>query len=302
MKADKPSDTAAGVALSMVASMRDPITSVLFSTPNEPYFEWCVEEHSEAARGQLAELKSAHRASLHEFLRESTAPGAALFTVLRKLFIEREVRAALNAGAEQVVILGGGYDPLTLRLQRAYPQVRCYELDHPATQEIKRRALEKHTALPSTLSLIPIDFAAESVTEKLLAAGFHVGTASAFVCEGVLMYLAPHQVDEIFSLIHQLGDARSRFVFTMIDKHVLDTDAHAMRLKTMVERNDEALLSCHHPSEIDDFLKHRGFRLLALGDRRTLQQAFLDPLRISRPVRDLEFAVSAETDTAGKIE
>lgn len=297
MKADSPSETAAGVALSMVASALDPVTRPLFAAPDEPYFEWFIEEHSEGARKQLEGLKSEETAPLMAFLRESMAPGAALFTLLRKLFIEREVRAALQAGAEQLVVLGGGYDPLTLRLQRAYPQARFYELDHPTTQTIKRRALEKRQALAPGLSLLPVDFVSESVGEKLLGApGFRAGVDSVFVCEGVLMYLDPATVDQTFELVRRLGGRQTRFVFTFADSHILATDAHAMRLAKMVKQNGEELRSSYDPAAMEAFLGERGFRLLTLGGPAALQAQFLRPHGIDRPVRNLEFAVSAAID------
>ena len=297
MTPDKPSDTAVGVALGVVATMLDPVTRPLFPVSGEPYFEWFIEEHSEAARAQLEAMKSAHTAPLIEFMREAAAPGAALFTALRKLFVEREVRAALDAGTEQVVVLGGGYDPLTLRLQDAYPKAVFYELDHPATQAVKRCALQKRGVVAPRLSLLPAEFIGDPVEDKLLVAGFRADASTVFVCEGVLMYLAPEKVDQMFALVRRLGGPHTRFVFTFLDRSVLANDPNARRFASMVERNGETLLSSYVPSDMEHFLRARGFRLLALGDSNTLHGEYLAPRGIDRPLRNLEFAVCAGVDT-----
>lgn len=66
---------------------------------------------------------------MHEYLRARTA------------FFDRAVVSALDAGAEQVVIGGAGYDGRALRYAR--PGVRWYELDHPATQADKLERLAR---------------------------------------------------------------------------------------------------------------------------------------------------------------
>ena len=65
---------------------------------------------------------------------------------------------------------GGAEAPattLTLRLQKEFREARFYEVDYPATQDVKRRALVERDALPSNLALIPVDFDEETAEEKL---------------------------------------------------------------------------------------------------------------------------------------
>ncbi len=57
----------------------------------------------------------------------------------RTPFFDDVTLAAIDAGVTQVVILGAGYDGRALRF--AHPNVRFFEVDHPATQEDKRRRL-----------------------------------------------------------------------------------------------------------------------------------------------------------------
>ena len=295
MKEPKPSETAMRVATGIVASRLDALLRPLFKEPEEPYLEWFINEHGEGARRYLQAWKSNNQAPIMRFLREQMAQGSALFTLLRKLFIEEEARQALALGARQLVVLGAGYDPLALRLQKEFPQVRFYEVDHPATQAVKRKALVDRDALPAGLTLIPVDFVRETAEEKLRAApGFDPAVRGCFVCEGTLMYLKPEDEEAVFASVRRLGGAGTRFLFTWVDRAILESDPKARNVAAMLSYAGEPLRSSHDPGETADFLKAHGFKLLTLGDHAALKERFLDPHGITRLVSPLEYAVLAE--------
>jgi len=295
MKKGKPSETAMRVATGIVASRLDALLRPLFKDPEEPYLEWFINEHGEGARRYLSAWKSNNQAPVMQFFREQMAKGASLFTLLRKLFIEEEARQALTLGARQLVVLGAGYDPLALRLQKEFREVRFYEVDYPATQEVKRRALVDRDALPGNLTLIPVDFVEETAEEKLLAApGFDPRARGCFVCEGTLMYLTPEDAEAVFASVRRLGGPGTRFLFTWLDRSLLENDPKAHSIAKMLNYAGEPLRSSYEPEHIGDFLKKQGFKLLTLGDHEALKRRFLDPHGITRPVGQLEFAVLAE--------
>ena len=295
MKEGKPSETAMRVATGIVASRLDALLRPLFKDPEEPYLEWFINEHGEGARRYLQAWKSNNQAPIMRFLREQMAQGSALFTLLRKLFIEEEARQALALGARQLVVLGAGYDPLALRLQKEFPRVRFYEVDHPATQAVKRKALVDRDALPAGLTLIPVDFVRETAEEKLRAApGFDPAVRGCFVCEGTLMYLKPEDEEAVFASVRRLGGPGTRFLFTWVDRTILESDPKARNVAAMLSYAGEPLRSSHDPGETADFLKAHGFKLLTLGDHAALKERFLDPHGITRPVSPLEYAVLAE--------
>ena len=131
MEPGRPSETAARIAVQRACAAGDPFLRRLLSQPDEPYSAWFAEEH---APGSLAE--AAGHASRARWM----DPGGLTSILTRKRFVEDEVRAALAEGLEQAVVLGAGYDPLALLLRPEFPNVRFFELDHPATQAVKRRA------------------------------------------------------------------------------------------------------------------------------------------------------------------
>ncbi|HWJ62258.1 MAG TPA: SAM-dependent methyltransferase [Acidimicrobiales bacterium] len=115
----------------------------------------------------------------------------------RVRFHDAQVVAALDDGIDQVVVLGAGYDSRAWRLAR--PGVRCFELDHPLTQEDKRRS-----APPGGPTYVAADLRSDSAVEALVAGGLDVGCPVVLVLEGVTMYL-PEEV--VRRQLRSLADA-----------------------------------------------------------------------------------------------
>src|SRR5688500_2926243 len=68
---------------------------------------------------------------------DAAFPPGELWIALRTAFLDRGVTQMLDGGARQVVVLGAGFDARAARLAR--PGVRFFEVDHPATQDEKRK-------------------------------------------------------------------------------------------------------------------------------------------------------------------
>jgi methyltransferase (TIGR00027 family) len=108
------------------------------------------------------------------------------FIVARHRYIE-DVLAA-TAPHRQVLLLGAGYDSRALR-HRALAEA-WYEVDHPATQSAKRRAIERAPELhPWPATFVPVDFRTDDLFDRLRAAGFRPELPTFVSWEGVTMYL-----------------------------------------------------------------------------------------------------------------
>lgn len=294
MKEGKPSETAISIAVNRVAASLDPVLRPLLVDPEEPYSEWFVDEHSPRAREQLAKWKS--RPAVMGFWGSLMFPGGRNFILLRKRWIEDQVRMALGKGLRQVVVFGAGYDPLCLRLSAEYPRVRFFELDHPATQDVKRRALEARNALPDGVTLVPVDFARESTEERLFGApGFRPRARGVFLAEGLFMYVEPKDVDALFGLVARASRPGSRFLFSMVDSRCLaDPGNPITRTVRMAGFSGEPIRSSQNPRSIEKFLSQRGFLLRSTADHRALRKAYLDPSGVTIPLGEAEFLVAAE--------
>ena len=113
--------------------------------------------------------------------RESTLLGPFLRAAFaaRSRFAEDELRLAVSRGIRQYVILGAGYD--TFAYRNPFADLRVFEVDHPATQESKRRRLEEaQIAIPPQTVYVAIDFASMSLDEALAASGFDTSAPSFF--------------------------------------------------------------------------------------------------------------------------
>src|SRR5439155_26187278 len=113
--------------------------------------------------------------------------------------IEQEARNAISEGFRRILVLARGFDVLALRLALEFPHVRFLELDHPATQRVKRETLERYGS-PKNLTLAAVD-----LRQERIPAGEE---PTLFIAEGVLMYFSE---EEVGLILRSLGH---RVVFT----------------------------------------------------------------------------------------
>ena len=121
----------------------------------------------------------------------------------RTSFFDQALLGALTAGITQIVIVGAGYDGRALRFRE--PGVRFFEVDHPATQEDKRRLVESSGTPAGHISYVPLDLTAGDLASALVDAGHDPSAPSLFVCEGLLLYLTPLVVDRLLRGLRACG-------------------------------------------------------------------------------------------------
>jgi methyltransferase (TIGR00027 family) len=121
---------------------------------------------------------------------------------------------AVAGGATQAVILGAGFDTRAYRLSDFLKDVRVFEVDQPATQQLKiRRVREATGAPPANLVYAPFDFRKDTLGDVLARAGFRLGERSFFIWEGVTMYLPKEAVHATLSWIGSNAAPGSSVVF-----------------------------------------------------------------------------------------
>lgn len=138
-------------------------------------------------------------------------PGIVPHYLARKRRIEVAVREALAGGATRVVVLGAGFDTLAWRLHAEFPEVEFLELDHPATQGVKRRALGE----AANFSYGQVDLALSSVGDDLKPAD---GASTVFVAEGLTMYLREERGAALLSDLASLAGPAGRVIFTFMEE------------------------------------------------------------------------------------
>ena len=118
------------------------------------------------------------------------------FRGVRSRFAEDELARAIGRGVAQYVILGAGLDTFAYRNPYADGALRVFEVDHPATQEWKRRLLAAAAiSIPSTLTYAPVDFEQHTLADGLAQVRFDPRIPTFFSWLGVTMYLTEEAVD-----------------------------------------------------------------------------------------------------------
>lgn len=112
----------------------------------------------------------------------------------RQTFFDSVVARSL-VNVTQFVTLGAGFDTRAYRLPKQ-ADVRCFEVDTPKTQAIKRQMLAQSNIDTTGVTFVPADFEKEDWLERLTSAGFDRNQPTLFLWEGVIVYLEPRAVEE----------------------------------------------------------------------------------------------------------
>jgi len=220
-----------------------------------------------------------HLSPARWFFSKMLAPrGIYEYVVARTKYIDAAFKQALEDRFDQVLIFGAGFDTRALRLQDAAGSTRVFELDVPVTQQAKLGQYRKrHLAVPPCLTFVAVDFDKESIPMKIDQAGFSRKTQSLFILEGLLMYLQPKSVDEIFQTIRDYAGRDSRVVFDYIYASILRKRRlyHGEdEIAKMVSRANEPWHFGIEKGRVQEFLAGYSMRLTDHRDANALQQAY----------------------------
>ena len=123
------------------------------------------------------------------------------FIAARSRYVEDQLAQMVDRGIGQYVVLGAGLD--TFAYRNPYPQLRVFEVDHPATQAWKRERLSSTSiAVPASLAFAPIDFEREHLADALTRAGFDRTRPALFGWLGVVAYLC---LDAVLDTLRFIG-------------------------------------------------------------------------------------------------
>jgi methyltransferase (TIGR00027 family) len=131
------------------------------------------------------------------------------YQAVRTHFFDAFFADAAAAGIRQIVILASGLDSRAYRLE--WPDgTTVFEIDQPKVLEYKAVTLAEHDVQPSALRHeVPIDLRYDWPA-ALLDAGFDVSLPTAWLAEGLLMYLPADAQDRLFAQITELSAPGSR--------------------------------------------------------------------------------------------
>ncbi|MGV0743592.1 class I SAM-dependent methyltransferase [Mycolicibacterium sp. XJ870] len=131
------------------------------------------------------------------------------YQAVRTHFFDAYFANAVEAGVRQVVILASGLDSRAYRL--SWPAgTTVYEIDQPKVLEYKAATLAEHGVQPSAQRReVPVDLRFDW-PKALREAGFDENQPTAWLAEGLLMYLPADAQDRLFELVTELSAPGSR--------------------------------------------------------------------------------------------
>lgn len=264
MRDDRPSMTAAVVALARgAASGADPITRNMVGRRYRPWLEAIA---APGLRGALA--RQAMRVwtfGLTDHMR------------LRTAAIDAAVHRAVRGGVRQVVLLGAGLDARAWRLECLREAV-VFELDHPASQAFKRRRTAGTTPLAAAVHLVPVDFNRDTLAEVLLPAGFDLHAPTAWVWEGVTMYLPEAATEATLRAIAALSAPGSRLAMTYMLPRVFASPLVPQQvIHALFGIIEEPLIGGLSPQRVVELLRDAGLEPLQDGNSTDWARVFGGP-------------------------
>jgi methyltransferase (TIGR00027 family) len=194
-----------------------------------------------------------------------------LYMQVRTRVIDDAIRAFVERGGRQLVLLGAGYDCRALRMPEL-AGARVLEVDHPATQEHKRATLAQLGAA-SPATYVTWNFEErpmEDLPEALAAAGHDAARPTFTVWEGVTMYLSEAAIDTSLRAIAEWSAPGAELAMTYFAKSRLSRPSLVTRaIRAVVSSVGEPWRFGWEPDELPGYLAARGLELVddvALSD------------------------------------
>lgn len=216
-------------------------------------------------------------------------PGLGTFIAymqVRTRVLDDFIRAFVAKPGAQIVVLGAGYDTRALRLPEL-EGVPVFEIDHPATQARKQRALARLGAT-SPAHYVTWDFEQrplDALPDELARAGLDRNAPVLTIWEGVTMYLTESAIDASLRAIHAWSGPGSQLAMTYFERTRITHRSPILRLmRIVVKRLGEPFLWGWQADEVAPYLAPRGWSVVA---NRSLDDAAYDfwPAELARIVQ-----------------
>lgn len=197
----------------------------------DPY----AEVFCRAVGGPSAEVLD-DRTVEHPLLKPGFGDPFVSFQGARTRFFDTYFAEAAAAGVQQIVLLAAGLDSRAYRLDWQ-PGTVVYELDQPQVLEFKRETLAAHGADPKAERReVAVDLRDDWPT-ALRSNGFDPGAPSAWIAEGLLIYLPGDAQQQLFAGIDSLASPGSRVAVE--EGRPMDNEAFKAKVAQTKDATDE---------------------------------------------------------------
>ncbi len=178
--------------------------------------------------------------------------------IIRTKYTEDRLDRAMTDGLVQYVNLGAGMDTFCFRRPELVPTLKIFEIDHPATQDMKKKRLASAGLTPpSNVEYISADFERERLGDVLRKSTYDRQIPAFFSWLGVTMYLTRQSIFNTIRSISENASAGSELVFNYLNAAPWFPDAESMHSNT-----PEPIISRFCPEDIGNMLRDCGFEVL----------------------------------------
>jgi methyltransferase (TIGR00027 family) len=253
---DQPSRTAMGSAVLRAAHVREDAPPWVLE---DNLSERLLDRRSlEEVRAEIARWAPEVRAAFR------------LSHAVRSRLAEDIAVEGLAAQRHDYVLLGAGLDTFAWRHPDA-GRFRIWEIDHPATQRWKRRALaERQLVEPANVRFVPVDLAALSLGT------IETPATATWNWLGVTMYLERSVTEEVLRVIVRRGIGTTLVVNFVLAEEETDDVTQAVRATAaeVVSREGEPIRAAYTRSGCVDLLERAGFSSITLFDAVALKERY----------------------------
>ena len=210
---------------------------------------------------------------LNVWLAKKLAPGFHEHIISRTRFIDDLIEKSAKDGVEQYVILGAGYDARAHRLKLP-SSLKIFEVDQPEVQSRKISKLPKESSDSKNIIYVTVDFAHQSLTERLLNSGFDKTKSTIFTLEGVTQYITKEAFNLTIKEIALLSQKASSIFFLsyvdeLLDKNPKDCfgkgyinpEKKAKLIKNLSAKAGEPWISFYSSEAIESLLSQNGYSI-----------------------------------------
>jgi methyltransferase (TIGR00027 family) len=186
-----------------------------------------------------------------DLLADAPRRGMRLFIAARHRFAEDALAAAVARGVREAVVVGAGLD--TFAYRNPHPGLRVTEVDHPDTQEWKRRRLaEAAVPVPATTRYVGVDLEKEPLRLDLDGPAF-------FLWLGVVPYLTADGFGATLDFIGSGPGNEVAFDYAQpLERMTAERRAHLKARADRVAALGEPWLTYFEPAEVAAELRRRG--------------------------------------------
>ena len=293
MKSNSPSSTALLIGKSIVFTSKDPLLGCLL--PED--FRHYTREILRAALGTFGlsfyEVigKLLPIRFLVRFVEKLTVPGMSVHYILRKRQIDEWIQQVAHSGSkfDQLVVIGAGLDTLGIRAASKWPNIKVFEIDHPATQVVKRDTMRlKYVEQPENFFLVPSDLSKKSLEATLLEEpGFSYSENTIFLAEGLFMYLSLDAVGKTIDILRKFTKGQCGFIFSYMDLDKFGNPSFVNQgplVNFWLSLKKEVFAWGSHKKSLEAFVNARGFQIVSHVTGEDIRLKYLSDRKFSNVV------------------